>query len=414
MNIRIYTLTSPLHDPDQTDRASQGFINGIEEASGRIMPGLEFIRCGELDADNPDVSCDEGISVIHVRTGGTEELFIRNRQAVSGKVWLLASGMSNSLAASMEILSYLRSTGGEGEILHGSAEAVSGKLCRIAVASEAAQSLRGMRAGVLGKPSDWLIASAADRDAVLHRLGVELVDVPMQEVIGEIGKQQSRGKEAAMAPDSLDISGEYDRNTLAGALAIYFALKEIVSRYNLRALTIRCFDLLGPVRNTGCLALAMLNRDGVVSGCEGDIPAMLTMTIAHALTGSSGFQANPSRFDSASGSAVFAHCTVPLDMVREYRYDSHFESGIGVAIKGLLPEGDITVFKVSGDLKRFIAEEGVLSCNIDSQQLCRTQVEIHPDRNGIFEYFLNNPIGNHHIILRGRHRDLIETFFSVI
>lgn len=414
MKIRIFTLTSPLHDPDQTDRASQGFINGIEEASGRIMPGLEFIRCGELDSDNPDVSCDDGIPVIYVRTGGTEELFIRNRQAVSGKVWLLASGLSNSLAASMEILSYLRSTGGKGEILHGSAEAVSGKLCRIAAASEAAQSLRGMRAGVLGQPSDWLIASAADRNAVLHRLGVELVGIPMSEVIEEIGRQERRGNEAAMDPDSMGISGEYDRDTLAGALAIYFALREIVSRYRLRALTIRCFDLLGTVRNTGCLALAMLNRDGIVSGCEGDIPAMLTMAIAHALTGSSGFQANPSRFDSITGSAVFAHCTVPLDMVRVYRYDSHFESGIGVAIKGLLPEGDITIFKVSGDLKRYVAEEGTLSCNIDSPQLCRTQVEIHPDSKEVFTYFLSNPIGNHHIILNGRHRDLIETFFSIL
>lgn len=414
MNIRILTLTSPLHDQRQTDRASQEFINLIEENSKKIMPALGFVHGGELDTQSAAGVSPEDIPVIHVRTGGTEELFRKFRHAIRGKVWLLASGTSNSLAASMEILSYLRSIGRDGEILHGPAEMISGRICRIAGAAEAVFTLKGMRAGVLGQPSDWLIASSADRETVLRRLGVELVDIPMQEVLEEIAVQDLRGKEASADPVSIGISGDYDRNILAGALSIYFALREIASRYRLGAMTVRCFDLLRPVRNTGCLALAVLNRDGIVSGCEGDIPAMLSMAIARALTGSSGFQANPSCFDPARGSVVFAHCTIPLDMVREYRYDTHFESGIGIAVKGTVPEGDITVFKVSGDLKRMVAEEGKLVCNLNSPELCRTQIEIHPDKKDIFNYFLSCPIGNHHVILPGRHRNLIETFFSLL
>ena len=41
---------------------------------------------------------------------------------------------------------------------------------------------------------------------------------------------------------------------------------------------------------------------------------------------------------------VLAHCTLPLDMVSEYKLDTHFESGIGVAVRGKLKEEEITIF----------------------------------------------------------------------
>lgn len=75
------------------------------------------------------------------------------------------------------------------------------------------------------------------------------------------------------------------------------------------------------------------------------------MTVGQALTGQCGFQANPSRIDPRTGEFLFAHCTVPFDMIGNYSFNTHFESGIGIAVHGELPEGDVTVAKVSGDHK---------------------------------------------------------------
>jgi L-fucose isomerase-like protein len=125
----------------------------------------------------------------------------------------------------------------------------------------------------------------------------------------------------------------------------------------LQGLTIRCFDLLTAVHNTGCLALARLNSEGLVAGCEGDVPAMLSMMIARSLLGVSGFQANPARIDPESGEMLFAHCTIPFNLVERYEYDTHFESGIGVGIHGEFPEGPVTVFKLSGRMDRFFVSE---------------------------------------------------------
>jgi L-fucose isomerase-like protein len=187
------------------------------------------------------------------------------------------------------------------------------------------------------------------------------------------------------------------------------ALKSLVEKYSLDGLTLRCFDLLGAVRNTGCLALARLNSEGIVATCEGDVPAMLSMAISRALTGVSGFQANPSSIDPETGEVLFAHCTVPFDMVTRYAFDTHFESGIGMGIRGHVQEGPVTVFKVSGDLSRHVALEGTLLRNQAKPDLCRTQVVLHLEDTS---YFLTDPIGNHHIIIPGHWKSSLDALLA--
>jgi L-fucose isomerase-like protein len=155
-----------------------------------------------------------------------------------------------------------------------------------------------------------------------------------------------------------------------------------------------------------------LNAEGVVAGCEGDVPAMLTMAITHALLDVSGFQANPSQINPETGEMLFAHCTIPLNMVERYELDTHFESGIGVGIRGFMNLGPVTVFKVSGDLKRSFIAEGELVRNQAKPDLCRTQQVIQLTDNLQAHYFLTQPIGNHHIITPGCNRQLFEDFMA--
>jgi L-fucose isomerase-like protein len=193
---------------------------------------------------------------------------------------------------------------------------------------------------------------------------------------------------------------------------IYGALQTIVDQNNLQGFTLRCFDLLTTVQNTGCMALARLNAEGIVAGCEGDVPAMLSMMIVQSLLGVSGFQANPASINPETGEMLFAHCTIPFNMVERYELDSHFESGIGVGIRGYMKEEPVTIFKVSGDLSRSFIAEGELVRNQAKPDLCRTQQVIQLANKHLTNYFLTHPIGNHHIILPGHHRELLENLIS--
>ena len=398
--LNIYTLTSALHDEAAVAAVTRDFLGSI---------GIEYSIIDDWSYYGSDA-----LSIIYVRTGGTEGIFKpllpQILKATSQPVYLLTSGKSNSLAASMEILSYLRQQGVKGEIIHGKPEYIRKRLLEIETIEKARKSLSGKRFGVVGKPSDWLIASNADHYAVSARLGITIKDIPMQELLAEIDKLPEDPVGARLAcGEALFDAAQKVKDAAPGAYRIYMALKSLVEKYSLDGLTLRCFDLLGAVRNTGCLALARLNSEGIVATCEGDIPAMLSMAISRALTGVSGFQANPSSIDPETGEVLFAHCTVPLDMVTRYAFDTHFESGIGMGIRGHVQEGPVTVFKVSGDLSRHVALEGTLLRNQAKPDLCRTQVVLHLEDTS---YFLTDPIGNHHIIIPGHWKSSLDALLA--
>ena len=373
-NIAIYTLTSELHDEAAVGTVTKEFLGSL---------GIEYEFRGNDYADYGSHT----LNLIYVRTGGTEGIFLRLLPQLLEKsqrpFYLLTSGKSNSLAASMEILSYLQQHDLRGEIIHGSAEYIARKIRVLEKVGEARQCLDGARLGIIGKPSDWLISSQADYEVVRQRLGIELVDIPMQELLDSV------------------VDGD-----------IYGALKTLIGRYRLQGFTLRCFDLLTALRDTGCMALAKLNAEGYVAGCEGDVPAMLSMMMVRSLLGVSGFQANPARIDPEKGEMLFAHCTIPLDMVEHYELDTHFESGIGTGIRGYMKEGPVTIFKLSGDLTRHFIAEGQLVRNESKPDLCRTQQVISLSDKRQADYFLTQPIGNHHIIMPGHQRALLEGLIS--
>ena len=247
--------------------------------------------------------------------------------------------------------------------------------------SEILYNPRRIRLGVVGKPSDWLIASSVDYSHVLERMNIEIVDIPIEQMTS---------------------LGEVDPG-MAGAEAIYQRLKDIVEQNNLQGVTLRCFDLLSTVKNTGCIALSKLNDEGIPAACEGDIPTLLTMMIVKRLTGQLCFQVNPARVQP-DGKMLFAHCTLPLGMTEKHEYTTHFESGIGVAIHGDLPTGDYTLIKMSGDMQRMLAEDVTLERCQFEPNLCRTQVWVQATPE-VSHYFMTDPIANHHILIRGHHAD---------
>ena len=156
--------------------------------------------------------------------------------------------------------------------------------------------------------------------------------------------------------------------------------------------------------------LALLNKEGVVATCEGDVPTMISMHLLNKLTNQVGFQANPSRIDVENKKMILAHCTLPLNMVNKYNLDTHFESGIGVAIKGYLKEEKVTIFKLSKNLKDYYVTTGTIIKNLEESNLCRTQIEVSIDDN--IEYFLNRPYGNHHVVIYGDYKNDIIKYMS--
>lgn len=393
MTVKYSTFASGLHERGGFLAGNEAFLHGLEEVLGEPL----------IQAPLSDYACE--LKLIFIESGGSEGLFLRALPSLRPPYYFLTSGDHNSLAATLEIGAYLAERRLPFEILHGDREYICGRIRALArkSADPAEEAAQPTRLGVIGRPSDWLIASVPDYGETLRKLGCELIDVPMEDFLALCEKAPKEPPaefaDAALPPDALP-----------GAGGICAALETLVREKRLDGLTLRCFDLLDSVRSTGCYALAKLNARGIPAACEGDIASLLSMVLIRRRFGQSAFQANPSRFDLAANEAVFAHCTVPFDLVSEVTPLTHFESGIGLGLRGRLREEDVTIFRLAADLRRWYLAEGRIVENLSDEALCRTQIRVRLDQP--LSGLLSACCGNHQLIFYGRHKDEMEEYLK--
>ena len=373
-----------------------------------------------LDAINDELFSDDllliedslhaAFDIYFIETGGSETKFLEHFDNLKAPVVLLSNGQNNSLPASLEIKTYCAMHDIPAVILTGDEKKIAGVLKPLARAIVARDSLKGNNLGLVGEPSDWLISSQVSDEDAKKIFGVNLIHISMDEFKSEIDKH-----ELVKIPHLDDLRGKFkDEQVLDGAMNIYSALKRLIAKYDLQGLTVRCFDLLGTYKNTACLALALLNEEGITATCEGDVPSMLTMHLVRALTGRSSFQANPSYFNQEKNTVLFAHCTLPINMTSDYSLTTHFESGLGIGIKGTMHLGEVTVCKVfinqKHNLDNCVALQGNIKENLSLQNYCRTQINVEFSQYDLMA-ILREDYGNHMIICYG---DIVDDFYSLI
>ncbi len=318
--------------------------------------------------------------IVLVASGGTERIILEIVERCR-PVLIWAIPYNNSLPSALEVCSLKRDV----KLIYSDLDKrVLQPVKEFFRLCEAVKKVR--RFGLIGGISDWILTS----DESFVKRFAEVVKIDMDELMAEM--------------ESVDVYGlEED---FLRAMKVYKALKRIVERYDLSALTVRCFDLL-KINTTACLALSLLNDEGVTAGCEGDLDSLLTMTIVRELTGQPCWMANINRFNLNSNTVTFSHCTVPLSMVRRVDFKTHMESGKGVAIEGVLRSETVTIARFSRG-KMLVTTGKVVRSGMGDENLCRTQAEVKLNCN--VEEFLNNVLGNHHVIVYGDHRSILIDF----
>lgn len=406
MKLNLITFASSLASRESIFTDHHELLDAIAERYD-----VQYIFPEELDKPLPN-----GATMVLVGSGGVEEMVKANIDRLPSYVVLIADGLKNSLAASLEILSWMRLNDRHGRVLHGPIDFILQGIDDYAQAHHAIDKLNGKRVGVIGKPSGWLIASNVDYTTLRERWGVEMVDVPLDEVV--------KGYEAIGDNEVQDITDDFinkaiatkepSRDEVVKAMRLYRSIKNIVQQYCLDAFTLNCFDLIPITHTTGCVALALLNQESIPAGCEGDEQTLLTMLAVQAATGEMTFMANPSKIlDNATHEIVLAHCTIAPAMTDRYIVRDHYESLSGVAVEGIFDSMDMTVIKCGGkDMERyFISKARLLECTTNPN-MCRTQLHLRLDEP--LDYFLERSIGNHHVIVRGDHVNRLTTVLRML
>ena len=382
MVINLITFASILHKQASVRSSHEVILTELEKYFT-----VNFIDYKDIDKLSPD-----DFSIIFIATGGVERLVIQHFESLPRPAILLADGMQNSLAAALEISSWLRGRGMKSEILHGELPETIKRIFVLHSNFVAQRSLFGMRIGVMGTPSSWLVASNVDYLLAKRRWGIEYTDVS-----GLAGK--------ALA------CREASPEDMIKAMRLYRAIKRIVEEERLSAITLSCFRLIDQTGTTGCLALALLNDEGIIAGCEGDLQSVFTMLAVKVLTGKNSFMANPSMINARTNEIILAHCTIGIAQTEQFIIRNHFETESGIGIQGILPTGDVTIVKCGSEsLDEYYLSTGTLVENTNYINMCRTQVRIK--MNSPADYFLKTPLGNHHIMLYGNYEDILEEFLQ--
>jgi L-fucose isomerase-like protein len=153
-----------------------------------------------------------------------------------------------------------------------------------------------------------------------------------------------------------------------------------------------------------------LNSEGFAAGCEGDEASLVSMEIIRVL-GFPSFQCNPYAIDIGGRNISLAHCSVPFSMVESYSLMTHYESGLGIGVRGKFAEGEkVTLFKMAPDLRSYHLFVGTLLRNDERADACRTQIEVRLDNPPTD--LLAHPYGNHLLLARGDMSDSLSLLLS--
>lgn len=394
------TVASELHDPATVGRVTAAARVSLDGLGGEPMTG-------------PEGGPERPMAIL-VATGGTEATIldhVRRRRAVVPyePVVLVAHPLHNSLPAALEALARVHADGGRGRIV----QVDDGEPTRIATAVAdvaAIHRLHRTRLGLVGAPSPWLVASVPDAALLQARWGVELVPIDIADTIeGYRHTDADRGRAVAV-----HFAGRGQPSTeLLGAARLHPVLVDAIERTGVDAVAVRCFDYLEALTTSGCVALAELNDRGLVAGCEGDVASTVAMILVRALFDQPSWMANPAAIDEAFDRVLLAHCTVAPSLVEDVELHTHFESGLGVGLRGRFAPGWVTLLRLGGPaLDRFWVSEAEVERAGDADDICRTQVTVRLD--GVpASSLLEAPLGNHLLLFHGRHRARIERWWRL-
>ncbi|WP_457741812.1 hypothetical protein [Thermococcus sp.] len=380
MRLGVVFGISELVSPKAFEFKVSKFIKELSEEFD-VVGGFVLGSKSDFKKAKAEVNFNEvDVLVLYPLTGGTEgfmkEFFVFRRPTI-----VFGDPFNNSMAAAIEIREYLRERLVPSTLVKNMKE-LKAALLGYEDALEVLEPFLKMRLGLIGRVSPWLVNERFELPYT--RISLK----KFYEYYEKTSDEEGWNAVERVFQRASEVK-EPDKKALRRAGRIYLAIKDILEDYRLDGFTIGCFDLIGKLKTTPCLALAMFNAKGIPAACEGELNSLLGMYILRRYFDEPSFMGNVADF--GEDYLVIAHCTAPL--LWRYRLRSHFESGLGVGVDVEFPSGRATLIKIRGR-KAVVAGVEVVG-NEHSEKRCRTQVRVRIEDA---PEFLDGTLGNHHLL----------------
>ncbi|EPT34294.1 L-fucose isomerase, C-terminal domain protein [Bacteroidetes bacterium oral taxon 272 str. F0290] len=356
----------------------------------------------------------EEYKMAFIATSRVENIITQYFDDLPYPIHLLCDGQQGSLTAALEVSTWIRNKGMKVHLIHGTTQTMVKQLLDHHWVFAARREIKTKRIGVIGFPSPWIIASNVDYLMTKRRLGIELVNIDPKQVLNLYDKVTD-DEIGPMATQFVNDAAEYhegDPDALLKGMRLYKALKLLAEHNQLHALTFASSPMLDKINITGNVAASLLNNEGIITACEGDLQSVVTMMVAKILTGQSSFMGNVSFLNEEENTFVISHSSIPTSMTERYHIRNEASTEKGIAIQGVLNKQEVTVLKCGGEcLDEYFVSRGKIIDNTELPFIGRTQLCVQMQKS--IGYFYSCNLGNHHILLTGDHVQVIKEFMQL-
>jgi len=309
--VGVASLSSPLEvGADRAPKAADHLASLLEIA------GCEVRNLGSLDNADKSAAAGRELAESHahavafVTASWYEDyvvLDLLEECSLPLLLWSLPGIQTGALCGSQQLTAYLKQLGVAYCCVFGELESARALDRAKAFLRAAAlkKRMRTARIGFGGYRVAGMTEVSANEFALKKAIGPRVVPLDMPQLLAradEIPQEQARElwRQVLSRSAACEVSEEEGLDSMR----VYAAVKELVDRHRLDALTIGCYPhLMGRV----CLAASLLADEGVPLGCEGDVNGAVGQLILTLLTD------RPTHNTDwleplEDGSVVFTHC----------------------------------------------------------------------------------------------------------
>jgi len=239
------------------------------------------------------------------------------------------------------------------------------------------------------KSSKILAVRGPKADPETAVMGIPVVSLPfaeLNEAWAAADKDEVRTVADRWMKTAARIEG-VSRAEIENSAAMYLGQKAVMKKHGAEAITINCLGGFygGHIHAYPCLGFHELLNEGLVGGCECDVPSTAAMVAAAAMTGGRpGFISDPV-INTTGRRIIYAHCLAsnrafgPAGPANPFEILTHSEDRQGASVRSILPVGWLTTtLEISDPRKEIIFHQARAVDNDPDDRACRTKLVAEP------------------------------------
>lgn len=254
-------------------------------------------------------------------------------------------------------------------------------------------------------------------DYVRKKIGVEILHLDHAQYLEAIKnvKNEEAEKIASKWSENFEILDNREQR-LGEYGKIYLAIRNLIEKYNVDAITIDCLALPGEREYQPCLVFSILIDEGIPCGCEGDLPALFTLTMLMGISGKGGLMGNlnvnVTHMEIENNVITINHDIVPPSYACpgcKFRIRDFHGSGKGTTpYTVLLEDADVTLAGMSWDMDNLWTTRGKVLWTRDGTEdtgACRVCIGVKvKDAKKIVQ----EALGHHQVLVYGDYTEELE------